>query len=57
MFAEIMLWRVVLRRMVGRHGVAGVIHVSPDGSVAAAGTVSYWSSRPLAARVVQCGLS
>ena len=57
MFAEIMLRRVVLRWMVGRHGVAGVIHVSPDGSVAAAGTVSYWSSRPLAARVVQCGLS
>ena len=57
MFAEIMFWMVVLRQMVGRRGVASIIHVSSNDSDAAVGTMNYWLSRPLAARVTWGGLS
>ena len=57
MFAEIIFRMVVLRPMVGSCSVASVVHMSSDDSVTTAGTVSYLSSRPLAARVAQGGLS
>ena len=57
MFAEIISRMVVLRPMVGRHGVASVVHMSSDDSVTTAGAVSYLSYRPLAARVARGGLS